>query len=504
MSGFESEHDPFAGVPDVDERLAEWVDGCMGARDRERFEAELRVNPQLRQQVEEYEAMVAQVRAALNAPIEDVELADRVMATLATQASGGAPRSRPAWPLVWALTSAAALLVLVVWIDSWRGAPVTDDSARAPEGAPLQVDGADRSLTGETGAIAADSSEVQVSKLAGGDDEAEQSRNARPDAPKGVKQEEQLAAPGGGGGGEAGRAPQADGSPVEAPSAALLQDKRATQPTPNKAARGAPAPAGPTTGGPTTGGLDPGGPAGTGPATTGPATTRPAETSPTTSEPLTGSANGPAGAPRGGGRSRAQDLAEGPTESNPAQASPTPTTPKPGAVKKAPSDEGPAAEGSAGEQPSAARIGGHAPQRNVRARGAARGTRPATPRIAKATEPADVLALVTYESSGDRVRSERAKGGRSGPGSKSGSDDAAGGGGGEKSAGSGASDFFHLGSAGGRALDPEALRAWFDRESDSSRRPALTDELRSPEQLESVDHAPAFGSLRIVPVAPAV
>ena len=60
MSHFGNEPDPFEGVPDVDERICDWVDGTMPARDRERFEAELRVNPQLRQQVDEYEAMVAQ------------------------------------------------------------------------------------------------------------------------------------------------------------------------------------------------------------------------------------------------------------------------------------------------------------------------------------------------------------------------------------------------------------------------------------------------------------
>ena len=35
MSRFEdSGQDPFLGVPDIDERLADWVDGTMSARDR--------------------------------------------------------------------------------------------------------------------------------------------------------------------------------------------------------------------------------------------------------------------------------------------------------------------------------------------------------------------------------------------------------------------------------------------------------------------------------------
>jgi hypothetical protein len=49
---------------EIDERLADWVDGRLSERDRERFEAELRVSPQLRERVDEYERTVQSVRAA--------------------------------------------------------------------------------------------------------------------------------------------------------------------------------------------------------------------------------------------------------------------------------------------------------------------------------------------------------------------------------------------------------------------------------------------------------
>lgn len=125
--GRDSGHDPFAGqdpfasVPDVDERLADWVDGTMSPRDRERFEAEMRVSPHLRDQVADYEGTVASIREALNAETHETNLADRVMASLAQEASGTGKRARSGWPVVWAVMSAAALLGIAVLIDSWGG-----------------------------------------------------------------------------------------------------------------------------------------------------------------------------------------------------------------------------------------------------------------------------------------------------------------------------------------------------------------------------------------------
>lgn len=117
---------------DVDERLCDWVDGRMSERDRDRFAAELRVNASLRHQLAEYERTVAAIRAALRAPTTPVPMADRVITALAAQQNRAAqPIAAFAWRgrswthLGFCAASAAALLLLALWIDSWAG--------RAPE-----------------------------------------------------------------------------------------------------------------------------------------------------------------------------------------------------------------------------------------------------------------------------------------------------------------------------------------------------------------------------------
>ena len=146
--------DPFAGVPDIDERLADWVDGTMKARDRERFEAEMRVSPPLRKQVEEYEQTVSSIQMALRAETQEIDLADRVMAGLAQEATGAVRPTRSMMPYILATTCAAALLGVAVMIDSWGGATgrpsdedrvaaeSTSDALRAGSGA--QLAGAER------------------------------------------------------------------------------------------------------------------------------------------------------------------------------------------------------------------------------------------------------------------------------------------------------------------------------------------------------------------------
>ncbi|MFY9345427.1 MAG: hypothetical protein WAT39_23245, partial [Planctomycetota bacterium] len=86
---------PDGGQPmrEVDERLADWVDGRISERERERLIAEMRVNPQLRADLEQYERTVRTVREALQAPAAKVDLADRVMAAIA--AAKSAPPARP-------------------------------------------------------------------------------------------------------------------------------------------------------------------------------------------------------------------------------------------------------------------------------------------------------------------------------------------------------------------------------------------------------------------------
>ncbi|MBL8727832.1 MAG: hypothetical protein JNM25_05340 [Planctomycetes bacterium] len=113
-AGNEREHE-------IDDRIADWVDGRLSDRDHDRFVAELRVNPQLRRDLEEYERTVAAVREALQAPTEPVQLADRVLAAIAAgQAPVGGGAAPHRWrPLLWSLASAAALLLIALLIDAW-------------------------------------------------------------------------------------------------------------------------------------------------------------------------------------------------------------------------------------------------------------------------------------------------------------------------------------------------------------------------------------------------
>jgi hypothetical protein len=155
------DRDPFDGVSDVDDRICDWVDGCMSERDRARFEAELRVSPQLRRQLEDYEATVADVRDALRQPVADLDVTGRVMARLAQEATGvyrgagaqAGPRApRPIRPLLATLASAAALLAVTVWVSAWGSgadaeraavATATDLDAAAP---PADSDAMEGSL----------------------------------------------------------------------------------------------------------------------------------------------------------------------------------------------------------------------------------------------------------------------------------------------------------------------------------------------------------------------
>lgn len=162
MSGPQHE-DPFAGLPETDARICDWVDGCLSERERDRFEAELRVNPQLRQQLEDYEATVADVRAALRAPIAEVPLADRVLARIASGDEVAATPRRQA-PMIAALVAAAALLAVVVWVDDWAGrvrtdaAPVAaydDPAAREGQRGPAQLEGQVRPSADEAVSVGA-------------------------------------------------------------------------------------------------------------------------------------------------------------------------------------------------------------------------------------------------------------------------------------------------------------------------------------------------------------
>lgn len=133
---------------EVDDRIADWVDGRLVGKDLERFEAELRVNPQLRRDLEAYERTVATVRQALQQPGEPVQLADRVLAAIA---AGAQPKPRQPvvlrWrPWLWSLATAAALLVVALLVDAWCGKPEADlrvqaDLDRVPANAPAGTAG---------------------------------------------------------------------------------------------------------------------------------------------------------------------------------------------------------------------------------------------------------------------------------------------------------------------------------------------------------------------------
>ncbi|MBK8100856.1 MAG: hypothetical protein IPK26_27530 [Planctomycetes bacterium] len=130
-----TEEDPFR---DVDERLADWVDGRLSSRDRERFEAEMRVSPRLREEAEAYRRSVQAVQAALRASGPRVDLADRVLAKLRERpAPAVVVRSRAPWrplPIMASLAAAAAIVISIVAIDAWSpGAPLSKDVAAQPE-----------------------------------------------------------------------------------------------------------------------------------------------------------------------------------------------------------------------------------------------------------------------------------------------------------------------------------------------------------------------------------
>jgi hypothetical protein len=123
----------------ADERFADWLDGRMAPRDRERFEAELRVNPGLRARAEEYRRTVETVQRALRAPLPKVDVADAVLARIAVRetATPGAPSVSP-WRgasrrAIWYSSGvAAAVFALLALLIEWDPPPDALDLADAP------------------------------------------------------------------------------------------------------------------------------------------------------------------------------------------------------------------------------------------------------------------------------------------------------------------------------------------------------------------------------------
>lgn len=117
----------------ADERLADWIDGRLDEVQSERFEAEMRVNPDLRAAAEEYRHTVESIRAALREG-ESVGpgFADLVMRAIDDEGRDGPPRR---W-FPWAGSAAAAAVLVAVWFALPRArepSPLPrEDVANAP------------------------------------------------------------------------------------------------------------------------------------------------------------------------------------------------------------------------------------------------------------------------------------------------------------------------------------------------------------------------------------
>jgi hypothetical protein len=130
-SPFDSDGRPGA----VDERIADWVDGRLDAIQLQRFEAELRVNPALRAEAEEYRRSVEAIREALAGGERVREgFADHVMAAI----EGERHARRRRW-IPWVGSAAAAAALIGLWLALSRGVILPNsrhDLARAPSASP--------------------------------------------------------------------------------------------------------------------------------------------------------------------------------------------------------------------------------------------------------------------------------------------------------------------------------------------------------------------------------
>ncbi|MHC5066069.1 MAG: anti-sigma factor, partial [Planctomycetota bacterium] len=78
--------------PEQDERLADWVDGRLSKKDRERLEAEFGVNPELKAAAGEYRKMVEAVRGELQRTGDEPDMSDRIMSGLDSRPAGAGER----------------------------------------------------------------------------------------------------------------------------------------------------------------------------------------------------------------------------------------------------------------------------------------------------------------------------------------------------------------------------------------------------------------------------
>ncbi len=101
--------------PHQDERITDWFDDRMTDKERERFEAELGVNPELREAADRYRETVEGVRRAMqqSEPPPSEDLVDRIMVGVSAQS---APRFR-VLPWVGSAVAAAALVLIYFGLD---------------------------------------------------------------------------------------------------------------------------------------------------------------------------------------------------------------------------------------------------------------------------------------------------------------------------------------------------------------------------------------------------
>lgn len=157
------------GPAEVDERIADWVDERMTPRERDRFEAEMRVNARLRAQAEGYQRLVRGLRSLRDAEADPVDVRARVVAALQQPHKPRSPirAERPSRPALAASgVVAAAALVLVSLLSQWQPAvgvhqdlaraatPPTDATGAIPKPGSAAADAAPRSgvsLAAESG-----------------------------------------------------------------------------------------------------------------------------------------------------------------------------------------------------------------------------------------------------------------------------------------------------------------------------------------------------------------
>ncbi len=117
--------------PESDERLADWVDDRLSARDRERLEAEFGVNPELKSAAEDYRKMVEALRGELQREGDAPDLSDRIMAGIdAAPKAGG---QRRIFPLMASAAAAAAILLTFFALDLMPGAEQAAPTSARPQ-----------------------------------------------------------------------------------------------------------------------------------------------------------------------------------------------------------------------------------------------------------------------------------------------------------------------------------------------------------------------------------